>query len=438
MSSKSGIALAIRRVSKSYTIAHNEVTHATLAEATLVRLKHPFRRERKETFWALKDVSCDIKKGEIVGIIGRNGAGKSTLLKVLSRITEPTKGEIDVYGRVGSLLEVGTGFHPELTGRENIYLNGAILGMKKIEIKRQFDAIVDFADVEQFLDTPVKRYSSGMYVRLAFAVAAHLDSEILVVDEVLAVGDVQFQRKCLGKMGQVAKSGRTVLFVSHNMNAVTSLCSSVLRLERGMVAEVSSDVRAAVNRYASDGSELIAACEWRNTQNKFVNPWFHPTHFYLGNEDGILATMPQRNDEPSYIYIKGAVAQVDDALNVGYAIFDQEGTLLYWSATTDTNEEEWPRMKIGSSAVRRALPLRLLNQGKYRLELIISLYHRQWLCRPSFDAPAIEIVIEGGLSDSPYWMERRPGLLGPVLPWEIYSANSDETSTSALSMLSNK
>ena len=175
-------------MSKAYTIAHNEEKHSTLAETLLARVKNPFKRMNRETFWALRDVSFEIKKGDVVGIIGRNGAGKSTLLKILSRITGPTKGEIDIYGRVGSLLEVGTGFHPELTGRENIFLNGAILGMNKAEIRKQFDAIVDFAGIEQFLDTPVKRYSSGMYVRLAFAVAAHLRTEILIVDEVLAVG----------------------------------------------------------------------------------------------------------------------------------------------------------------------------------------------------------------------------------------------------------
>ncbi|RMH76540.1 MAG: ABC transporter ATP-binding protein, partial [Cyanobacteria bacterium J007] len=192
-----------------------------------------------EEFWALKDVSFEIKRGEAVGIIGRNGAGKSTLLKILSRITEPTTGRILLQGRVASLLEVGTGFHPELTGRENIYLNGAILGMSKIEIKKKFDEIVAFAEVEKFLDTPVKRYSSGMYVRLAFAVAAHLEPEILVVDEVLAVGDAAFQKKCLGKMGDVAENeGRTVLFVSHNMGTVNSICQKAILLNQGTIAKI--------------------------------------------------------------------------------------------------------------------------------------------------------------------------------------------------------
>ena len=226
-------AISIRGLSKAFTIARNHERHSTLAETLLSRLKKPWSLTRREKFWALRDVNLEIAQGEVVGIIGRNGAGKSTLLKVLSRITQPTCGEIDLFGRVGSLLEVGTGFHPELTGRENIFLNGAILGMSKAEIRKEFDAIVDFAGVERFLDTPVKRYSSGMYVRLAFAVAAHLQSEILIVDEVLSVGDASFQQKCLGKMGDVARGGRTVLFVSHNMAAVSALCGRAVLLDHG-------------------------------------------------------------------------------------------------------------------------------------------------------------------------------------------------------------
>ena len=257
--------ISVRNLSKAYTILHNAVRHVTLAEACLHRLRHPWHKPQVETFWALKDISFEIQKGEVVGIIGRNGAGKSTLLKILSRITDPTAGEVDLYGRVGSLLEVGTGFHPELTGRENIYLNGHILGMRKKEIDRQFDEIVNFAGVEQFLDTPVKRYSSGMYVRLAFAVAAHLDTEVLLVDEVLAVGDTEFQKKCLGKMKDVATSGRTVLLVSHNMAAVTNLCDRTLVLAGGRLV-FDGPTGQAVEVYASqhtagprvDGQELSA------------------------------------------------------------------------------------------------------------------------------------------------------------------------------------
>jgi lipopolysaccharide transport system ATP-binding protein len=203
-----------------------------------------------ETLWALKDISLQVRQGEALGIIGRNGAGKSTLLKILSRVTAPTSGEVRVRGRIASLLEVGTGFHPELTGRENIFLNGAILGMARLEIKRKFDEIVAFAEIERFLDTPVKRYSSGMYVRLAFAVAAHLEQELLMVDEVLAVGDIAFQRKCLGKMGSVAREGRTVIFVSHNMGAVVNLCNRGVLLREGKISW-EGDIRETVSRYLS-------------------------------------------------------------------------------------------------------------------------------------------------------------------------------------------
>jgi lipopolysaccharide transport system ATP-binding protein len=228
-------AIHVEGVSKAYRIGLADV-HTNFKEAAMGFLKSPLRRMRRfseqwddadDTFWALRDVNFEVKQGQVLGIIGRNGAGKSTLLKILSRITEPTSGEARMRGRVSSLLEVGTGFHPELTGRENIFLNGAILGMKRTEIKAKFDQIVEFSEVSKFLDTPVKRYSSGMYVRLAFAVAAHLEPEIMIVDEVLAVGDAAFQKKCLGKMGDVVKEGRTVLFVSHSMDAVASLCSAV-------------------------------------------------------------------------------------------------------------------------------------------------------------------------------------------------------------------
>ena len=244
----SDIAIRATSIAKSYVIRHNASDHVTLAETVLHRVTHPFTRPQKELFWALNDITFDVNRGDVVGIIGRNGAGKSTLLKILSRITKPSKGEIHLHGRVGSLLEVGTGFHPELTGRENIYLNGAILGMRKPEIRKHFDAIVDFSGVEQFLDTPVKRYSSGMYVRLAFAVAAHLESEILIVDEVLAVGDAEFTRKCLGKMQDVSKSGRTVLFVSHQMQSVAVLCTKAMYLEKG-VCTFAGDVPTAIEHY---------------------------------------------------------------------------------------------------------------------------------------------------------------------------------------------
>ncbi len=256
----SDIALRVEHLSKRYHIGHAQKRHDTLRDWLVDTAAAPFRRNGQhaedDTFWALKDVSFEVQRGEVVGIIGRNGAGKSTLLKILSRITDPTEGKATINGRVGSLLEVGTGFHPELTGRENIYLNGAILGMKRAEIDRKFDEIVAFAEIEKFLDTPVKRYSSGMYVRLAFAVAAHLEPEILLVDEVLAVGDAAFQKKCLGKMGDVAKEGRTVLFVSHNMAAIAQLCPLALVLRDGQMA-FSGASAVAVREYG------LATTEWR-------------------------------------------------------------------------------------------------------------------------------------------------------------------------------
>src|SRR5213080_1227184 len=239
----SDVAIRVAGLGKQYQIGGDRKPYKTIREAISDTALNPLRRLRaglsadplngEHAFWALKDVSFEINRGEVVGIIGRNGAGKSTLLKILSRITEPTEGEIEIAGRVGSLLEVGTGFHPELTGRENVYLNGAILGMKRSEIDRRFDEIVAFSEIERFLETPVKHYSSGMYARLAFSVAAHLEPEILLVDEVLAVGDAAFQKKCLGKMGQVSRAGRTVLFVSHNMAAVQQLTDNCILLDKG-------------------------------------------------------------------------------------------------------------------------------------------------------------------------------------------------------------
>jgi lipopolysaccharide transport system ATP-binding protein len=247
-------------LSKRYRIEATKYRHDTLRDQLVDGLKSVFRRDGQpsasaNTIWALKDVSFEVKRGEVLGLVGRNGAGKSTLLKVLSRITEPTVGRAELYGRVGSLLEVGTGFDRELTGRENIYLSGAILGMRKAEIDRKFDEIVAFSEVEKFIDTPVKRYSSGMYVRLAFAVAAHLEPEILLVDEVLAVGDAAFQKKCLGKMGSVTKDGRTVLFVSHNMAAVSRLCERALWMDQGQVRHLSSPEKVVAEYLASTARE---------------------------------------------------------------------------------------------------------------------------------------------------------------------------------------
>ena len=250
--------ISAQNLGKSYRIGHNNETHDTLRDMLVSAVRAPFdalrggaRDGRDETVWALRDVSFEVQQGEIFGLIGRNGAGKSTLLKLLARITEPSAGRAEINGRVASLLEVGTGFHPELTGRENIFLNGAILGMSRREIERKFDEIVDFSEIEKYLDTPVKRYSSGMFTRLAFAVAAHLEPEILLVDEVLAVGDLAFQKKCMGKMGDVARQGRTIFFVSHNMGAISSLCNKAIYLQQGQVKEIGA-TSEVVNNFLSE------------------------------------------------------------------------------------------------------------------------------------------------------------------------------------------
>jgi ABC-type polysaccharide/polyol phosphate transport system ATPase subunit len=253
----SELAIRVEGLAKAYRISHQE-QQITLAEQALSRLRRPLHRPGVETFWALSNIDLDVRRGEVLGLIGRNGAGKSTLLKILSRITPPTKGRVELYGRVGSLLEVATGFHPELTGRENILLNGSILGMRKAEIVRQFDAIVEFAGVELFLDTPVKRYSSGMYVRLAFAVAAHLETEILLVDEVLAIGDQDFQEKCIGTMRDATTEGRTVILVSHNLTTIRRLAQRCVLLDRGSIA-AAGDAEHVLDRYRGVSSEAWTA-----------------------------------------------------------------------------------------------------------------------------------------------------------------------------------
>ena len=323
-----------------------------------------------------------------------------------------------IRGRVASLLEVGTGFHPELTGRENIFLNGAILGMNEAEIQRKFDEIVAFSEVEKFLDTPVKRYSSGMSVRLAFAVAAHLEPEILIIDEVLAVGDASFQKKCLGKMQDVTRSGRTVLFVSHNMSAVESLCQRLVYLRRGELIEMTTDLRAGIARYMTDDAGSSENSEWVNPGNSLRNPWFLPTRFYIGNSSGEVVREPVRNDSSVFVYIEGEIQDLDPALNMGYGLFDDRGQLLYLSTQTDSAENEWPALNKGWNRIRAKVPGHLLNEGAYRLTLFLGLYYRQWISDPEKGGPTISLTIQGGLSDSPYWRERRPGVLAPLFHWE--------------------
>ncbi|HWQ49978.1 MAG TPA: ABC transporter ATP-binding protein, partial [Methanosarcina sp.] len=290
-SKKEESIIEVKHLSKQYNIGM-DTTYKTLSESFTSAVRHPLKtlkdlQNQNETFWALKDVSFEVEKGEVMGIIGRNGAGKSTLLKILSRITYPTEGEVTMRGRVGSLLEVGTGFHLELSGRENIYFNGAILGMKKKEIDEKFDEIVKFSGVEKFLDTPVKRYSSGMQVRLAFSVAAHLEPEILIVDEVLAVGDAAFQKKCLGKMSEVSKGGRTVLFVSHNMQALNSLCQTAILLEQGQKV-YSGPTMEAINHYLGEiKGNNNGKLEWISTDEKLpFSDIVKISRYYIQDEDG--------------------------------------------------------------------------------------------------------------------------------------------------------
>ena len=309
--SSDDLAIRVRGLSKAYRIDHAAIEPAAGEGSWRDRLRRPFRRGEPETLWALRDVSFDVPRGGVIGFVGRNGAGKSTLLKILSRITDPTHGEVEMYGRAGSLLEVGTGFHRELTGRENIFLNGAILGMTRREIASHFDEIVDFSGVEQFLDTPVKRYSSGMSVRLAFAVAAHLKPEILIIDEVLAVGDAEFQRKCLGKMSQVAREGRTVLFVSHNMGTLQSLCPRAILMEAGR-AVMDGPTQEVVAAYLTkmggesdldrDADERPGDGSVRVLDARLLNARGQATNTVMGGEDATLELdYEAQRDDPAPI-----------------------------------------------------------------------------------------------------------------------------------------
>ena len=369
MSSERTVALSVRGLSKAYTIAHEQEKQSTLAETLLQRVRQPFRRAATETFWALRDISFDIPMGEVVGIIGRNGAGKSTLLKILSRITEPTTGQIDLFGRVGSLLEVGTGFHPELTGRENIFLNGAILGMTKAEIRRQFDAIVDFSGVAKFLDTPVKRYSSGMYVRLAFAVAAHLESEILIVDEVLAVGDAEFQKRCLGKMKDVATGGRTVLFVSHNMAAIQNLCTSGVFLQNGRL-KLAGKTDDVIQLYLGEGREMTAGhidLTDHSGRSKALRSWMRS--LTLSDQEG-NPTSRFASSKPISVALE--VVPLRRVINprLAFAIEDQHGRRIGTTASyfdhADLGTLDQPFTAV------MTLPSIALGPGRYLLSVSIS------------------------------------------------------------------
>ncbi len=423
------MAIQVVDISKKYDLGGPQVRYQTFRDSISRAANHSFSRLRnrllghdvpvdgsKNSIWALRNISFQLDAGEVVGVIGRNGAGKSTLLKILSRITEPTEGFAEIHGRIGSLLEVGTGFHPELTGRENVYLYGAILGMKRDEIGRKFDEIVAFAELERFLETPVKHYSSGMYVRLAFAVAAHLETEILLVDEVLAVGDVQFQKKCLGKMENVAHEGRTVILVSHQMNAIQSLCPKSLLLEQGQLIYF-GDSRSAIGKYLSDHTH---GSMWDGSSNQLreKNPFFNPTKFLTVDPDLQPVSHDVAANEKIGILIEGNVDQPHAALSIGFAVSTASGELIFWAQHTDTAPENWPLLTKGRNTLVAWIPTHYLNEGDYRAELMCSLHFQEWFLQPGVNSPMISFRIRGGLSKSPHWILARPGLTAPIIPFE--------------------
>ena len=361
------IVIHAENIGKHYRINHEQRTVglSTLSDALAnagkeawQTLRHPFARQGKnasqEDFWALKDICFEIDQGDRVGIIGRNGAGKSTLLKVLSRIVRPSTGRVTIEGRVASLLEVGTGFHPELTGRENVFLNGAILGMRKHEIRRKFDEIVDFAEVEKFLDTPVKHYSSGMYVRLAFAVAAHLEPEILIVDEVLAVGDSQFQKKCLNKMGEVGQEGRTVLFVSHNLAAIKAFCNKGLLLSQGRQV-FSGQVNEACSLYSESNLSKWSTGLKSKNQPQLISISVH-------NQKDDSVEIFEEHDK-CFLKIKVFTNGIKDVL-FAFTIFNSDDVGIFSGISTDALE----KIPFMYCEMKLELPIDILNPGPYRLE----------------------------------------------------------------------
>lgn len=413
--SSNRVVISVRNLTKRYTIPLADDKVNTLAEAAVARLRHPFRRMPTETFQALDDLSLDIRQGSVAGIIGRNGAGKSTLLKILSRITEPTSGEVDIYGRVGSLLEVGTGFHPELTGRENVYLNGAILGMRKAEIDRQFDAIVEFAEIERFLDTPVKRYSSGMYVRLAFAVAAHLNPEILIVDEVLAVGDAQFQEKCLGKMQEVSQGqGRTVLFVSHNMASITQLCDTALWLDKGRAVEY-GPAAAVVGNYMRRGAPCRTGEQLWDKQDAPGNSFFRMYAVrLLGANDEPAAVIDMTR--PCAVEFDYDVLRPLRQLRVFFNLIGPGGQVVFNACDVDATPGSVLERSPGRYRSRGIIWANLLKPGDYELTVGAVDHGAQYLCTIErvlrFHVSAVGALFAGD------W-HLRPGVITPRLEWKV-------------------
>jgi lipopolysaccharide transport system ATP-binding protein len=405
-------AIRAENLSKQYDIAKARCRYDTLREQITEGVKSVFRRGANHAgdvkFWALRDVSFEIKEGETVGIIGHNGAGKSTLLKILSRITVPTCGQIEVFGQMGSLLEVGTGFHPELTGRENIYLNGAIIGMKREEIRRHFDAIVDFAEIGQFLDVPVKRYSSGMYVRLAFAVAAHLNHEILLIDEVLAVGDVSFQKKCLGKMGEVAKAGRTVVFVSHSMTAISSLCERVLWLNGGHIVEDGPSA-GVVMRYLFNSlkGEDLNEEVWDDPSDAPGNHQVRLHRIRVCPEAGCLAE-PLTMQTPFRVEVEFWNLVEDAQLHITLHLYTADGIIAL--TTGGTNHP----MSAGLYRSVCYFPENLLNSGLHRFVVLVVKDKSSVIFshESSISCNILDVREREGA-----WFGKEPGVVQPLLKW---------------------
>jgi len=418
-----GAVITVENLGKKYLIGHQRcasrgalrdaMTH--VARGLWQRVRHPLSPNREtldlEEMWALRNVSFEVRQGERVGIIGRNGAGKSTLLKVLSRITQPTTGRVHLRGRVSSLLEVGTGFHPELTGRENIFLNGAVLGMTRQEIRKKFDEIVAFAEIERFLDTPAKHYSSGMYVRLAFAVAAHLEPEILIVDEVLAVGDAPFQKKCLGRMGQVSREGRTVLFVSHNMTAVRSFCQRGLMLVAGALA---SDGPAAsvIARYVQEAQDVRAGQEWSDPQNAPGDDVIRIKRVQVLADDEAsdgLLTM----DTPLRVETEFWAVQKEVTTHLTYHLINEQGVTVLTTGCPPSVREP------GVYKASWWLPAQLLNSGGYSLKLLVVRNENQ----VTYEKDEIaSFSLADASSREHACMGREPGVVQPPLPWVVERA----------------
>ncbi len=401
--------LEIRGISKKFQINSNQQPYLSLRENLFSFLKPSLK---KEEFWALKDVSFDVMPGDTIGIIGKNGAGKSTLLKVLSKITPPTSGKIIGRGRIASLLEVGTGFHPELSGRENIFMNGSILGMRRAEILKNFDAIVDFSGVEKFIDTPLKHYSSGMQLRLAFAVAAFLENEILIIDEVLAVGDAEFQKKCMGKMGEVSRSGRTILFVSHNIPALMNVCKKGLLLEKGKMPSEVGKIADVIDTYNQRSSFNLG----NSAQNLsyFENEYVKFTSIAFQNKSQKISAY---NHESLYFVVEFELLKHTPQFELGYILLTSDGELLYWSYFHDTEEQNWPKINKGTNVLETKIPTEVLNSGLYRIELVTGLRNMFGFFQYGDFNSTLEFEIKEPISKSPMVIARRSGSMGPILKW---------------------